>query len=1044
MIPKLEESFKNLLEECGFIEEGQAASGLINSELAKEKVTTYLRYRSLLKETDVYTDLIYEVPSPTDEIPGTPCIYFKFTDTPTNEIVNQLRTKIWNHGRIPTLWIVTPDAVRIYNSFARPQPDDVKNSRNHLLGELSSIEQKLKNVEEFHKSKFDTGEFWRTGQGRKVNPDQRVDSALLRDLTTTERLLVDKKLDSTTAHALLGRAIFVKYLEDRKIIKPASFHTYKCTEFKGLLGDKEKTYSFFEWLRNTFNGDLFPLTPREKKDVQSDHLDILYRFLSGHDMKAFPTTQPRLWPYSFNIIPIELISSIYEMFAHAKDPKKAEAMSIHYTRFNLVELVLSLGMKNIQSKARILDPACGSGVFLVEAFRRLVWLKEKECGCALNREELHEILQKQIFGMDKDPDAVYVAAFSLYLALLELDPDPQPPDALRFPPLLDNNQQDKQPANLYIQDFFNIEHDFNHNFPFSNGGFDLISGNPPWTALKKPKNSEDQEITDRQWDLEYCRKENIPDNKPDQAFMWRARNFLNPSNPDACVAFIVSSRLFYQMSTTAQPWREKFLATNTVDKVVNLSDLSSENILFGRESSAGLPASVVIFSPKQPHVHGSVIYVTPKWYPGIRKRDEILIAGDDIQTLPQNLLKENPLLWKTAFWGTPRDFRLIQRLCSFKSLEQVLSDENVKRREHRSYGLTFGDNPTKNASKLRNLPFLESGSTSRYKISINDFKRFDRPFIAQKSNNRPLQLPVLILNRALRNAKPCAAIVESSPSHDRVIFDHMYYGISFGHILGSLIYRLNAILNSKCVYYLAFMLSTSLGWDWRTIEPNTWMQIPMPPSISSNEDSRWNDILKQEKWLRENLQTYSSDPIFSHAEDLIDNGVYELYDLSEQEIILVEDTLKFTILPLLQRKKVKGRLPGTEEPTKQQLVKYAQRICTQLNGILHQGNFELEATVFDIQNVPLMAIRFNLRERSNSPLVASSQIVGIKDIFEQISDHLRSKIADHLYVQRNLRIYDDKTFWIFKLNESRAWSEAAAINDADSVVREHMEQLLNG
>ncbi len=936
---ELEKSFKNLLEECGFIEKGQLVPGLINSELAKERVTTYLRYRGLLKETNVHTDLIYEVPSPVDDIPGTPCIYFKFTETRTTEMVNQLRTKIWNHGRIPTLWIVTPNTVRIYNSFARPQLDDMKNPRNHLLGELSSIGQKLKNIDEFHRSKFDTGEFWRTGQGRKVNPNQRVDSALLSDLTTTERSLVelvDKKLDSTTAHALLGRAIFVKYLEDRKILKPANFHTYDCTEFKGLLCDKEKTYSFFEWIRATFNGDLFPLTPREKRDVQSEHLDILYRFLSGHDMKAFPNTQSRLWPYSFDIIPIELISSIYEMFAHARDPEKAEAMSIHYTRFNLVELVLSLGMRNIQTTARVLDPACGSGVFLVEAFRRLVWHKEQEYGRSLNREELHEILQKQIFGMDIDTDAVYVAAFSLYLALLELDPDPQPLDALRFPPLLENNQQNDRPPNLYIQDFFNIEHDFNQNYPFSNGGFDLITGNPPWTALKKPENPENIE---RQWGLEYCQQENIPDSKPDQAFMWRARTFINSSNPDARVAFIVSSRLFYQISTTAQPWREKFLASNTVSQVVNLSDLSSENILFGRESSAGLPASIVIFSPKQPDINNSVIYVTPKWYPGIRKRDEILITGDDLQILPQYLLKENPLLWKTAFWGTPRDFRFIQRLCSLSTLKKVLLDENIREGRERSRGITFGKNPTKDASQLRGLLFLQSGSFHRYSIDINECVPFDRPFIAEKSNTVKLPLPILILNRALRDYRPTVAIIESSTNHELeyAIFDQMYYGLSFRCTSSSLAYRLNAILNSRCVYYLTFMLSASLGWDWTTIEAGAWMQIPIPSSINDNEDSRWNRVLEQEKWLRENWQMHSSDPNISRAEDLINTEVYRLYGLSEQEIILVEDTLKYSILPLLQRKKIKYHFQGTEEPTTKQLTKYAQRLCTQLNGIFHQG-----------------------------------------------------------------------------------------------------------
>ena len=76
--------------------------------------------------------------------------------------------------------------------------------------------------------------------------------------------------------------------------------------------------------------------------------------------------------------------------------------------------------------------------------------------------------------------------------------------------------------------------------------------------------------------------------------------------------------------------------------------------------------------------------------------------------------------------------------------------------------------------------------------------------------------------------------------------------------------------------------------------------------------------------------------------------------------------------------------------------------------------------------------------------VIESEITGIQDILGQISEHLRTKVADHLYVHRDLRVYDSATFWIIKPRESHLWSEAAALNDADAVLHEHMEQLPNG
>ena len=245
-----------------------------------------------------------------------------------------------------------------------------------------------------------------------------------------------------------------------------------------MLNDINNTYRFFDWLRTTFNGDLFPVTQDEQETVMQTHLGILYRFLSGHDMSHYPASQARLWPYSFETIPIELISSIYEMFAHESNQTAAESTSVHYTRFNLVELMLSLAMQGLTHTAKILDPACGSGVFLVEAFKRLARLKAKHYRRALTREELHQLLTSQVLASIFDRQAVYVAAFSLYLALLELDPDPQPPDALRLPRLLESEVPNQGAANLHIQDFFNPEAAFNRSQPFFDHGFDLIVGIP--------------------------------------------------------------------------------------------------------------------------------------------------------------------------------------------------------------------------------------------------------------------------------------------------------------------------------------------------------------------------------------------------------------------------------------------------------------------------------------------------------------------------------------------------------------------------------------
>ena len=82
----------------------------------------------------------------------------------------------------------------------------------------------------------------------------------------------------------------------------------------------------------------------------------------------------------------------------------------------------------------VLDLTCGSGVFLVEALRRLVYLKSR--GATPRRETIRETLYTQLYGVDRSAAAVRVAAFSLYLAALELDPTPELTQPLAFNPLV--------------------------------------------------------------------------------------------------------------------------------------------------------------------------------------------------------------------------------------------------------------------------------------------------------------------------------------------------------------------------------------------------------------------------------------------------------------------------------------------------------------------------------------------------------------------------------------------------------------------------------
>jgi len=278
--------------------------------------------------------------------------------------------------------------------------------------------------------------------------NQRADFTLLDNLKAVRDRLTqgDSKrptLATDIVHDLLARLIFVQFLFQRQDSQGRSaldaaflLRLHKEGRLRGrhanlgsVLRDHADTYALFRFLDQRFNGDLFPGKdlPNEQRDqawakemveVRQAHLNFLADFVAGE--LHLPSSQLALWPlYAFDAIPLEFVSSIYEAFVHKRNDTV-------YTPVSLVDFLLDgvLPWDGEDWDLRILDPACGSGVFLVRAFQRLVhrW-RQANPGQEPKGVLLSSLLENNLYGVDIDPAAIRVASFSLYLALCdELDP----------------------------------------------------------------------------------------------------------------------------------------------------------------------------------------------------------------------------------------------------------------------------------------------------------------------------------------------------------------------------------------------------------------------------------------------------------------------------------------------------------------------------------------------------------------------------------------------------------------------------------------------
>ncbi|MCH8292040.1 N-6 DNA methylase, partial [Candidatus Poribacteria bacterium] len=931
-----------VLLQAGFAE----SSHLITPDSLSEPdaVEQRYRYEAIFKHSDDAPDAIYE-------IGGIPQIYFKGLNEPSSEQFAQIHRFAWNRGDAPLLWVITPSHVRVYNAYSRPTDGD---DEKHLIDLLEDINQHL---EIYHRESFDTGQFWQTPKAAKVRAQERVDQGLLSDIQgTTDQLRKNGSLALNVAHALVGRTIFLAYLHDRGLL-PTEFE-----ELTEVFKDADYAMRSFAWLKDTFNGDLFPISESESETVREEHVKILQQFLSGTDMQS---GQLRFWPYKFDVIPIELISSIYEMFAHDEDPDKAKAASVHYTPPFLVNMMLSEAMKNLDSQAIVLDPACGSGVFLVEAFKRLAYLRSHERRQAIEANELKEILTSQIYGIELSREAAKITAFSLYLALLELQPDLNASLDFRLPHLLNRT--------IFVGNTFDSNAQFNSVSAFKEKRFNLVIGNPPWTSWK-----DKQELG-----IEYCRLNNLPlaHRKPYQAFIWRIRDFVSDT---AEICLLVHASMLFLQGGTSKSFRQAFLREFTLRAVINLADFRKLRIF----KEVAVAAAILFFRTQPAEGHENITYCCPKWTLNFRITRQFMLNTDDVVSFPVSTPQQFESIWKTAFWGKPRDYALIRKLGEFDTLERFLKEEGFDENK-RGLGYKKGTKGSKVfSSEHYGKPWLRSKQmlhSYRLPSDLPEFYpegRFD-----STRRDEIYQGPLVIICRTIRThvfAQRRSFLVAGFFPSD-LVYDGQYYGIAIAPKPDAYGHYLSAVLNSKIAAYFQLMTSSSWGVDRNVVEPNDLLRTPIP-LLSEVPPNLLNQILKKSRWLYENIDKATDAKIAEH-QSALDGLIYQLYDLTRDEQELVEDTLSLTV-DFFQKR---GESVALCPPSTGELKESVEALIGVLNAYLKIIGKQFSATVFNTPKSPLRVVKLSYGEANAlRDEVQIRSIDRLDTVLNELADNLRS------------------------------------------------------
>ncbi|NTF34130.1 HsdM family class I SAM-dependent methyltransferase [Rhizobium skierniewicense] len=421
----------------------------------------------------------------------TPLVYLAAADDEAD--AKEIHRRVWSQGLVPHLIIATDTRVWLCQGFAFSST-----AWKQFAVELTAVSD-LTSVNRRHAlapiaaSSIRSSMAWRD---KARAGDEFVDERLLRSLAELSIAFSKPaegrgELEAVATNALIARLLYFYFLVDRQFVTPARLAAWKLDDIT-IEGDSDWSFSatqkLFGRLDEVFNGSIFPMKAAHEKGIDASHINDLRRVLRhGGRLHADGNLQFGFLDYDFASIRTETLSAIYEMFLHNEQADAGHRFGAFYTPPYLADYALDRleDETPLIEGVRVLDPAAGSGVFLVGAYRRIVEATLPSGRSQLPLPRLHKLMTASIFGVELNDTACHVAAFSLYLTMLDYV-DPADADdyaawpvvvgrSRLFPPMLTGS--DTGSANIRAGDFFS---------PIAEGiECDVVVGNPPWVQLPK-------------------------------------------------------------------------------------------------------------------------------------------------------------------------------------------------------------------------------------------------------------------------------------------------------------------------------------------------------------------------------------------------------------------------------------------------------------------------------------------------------------------------------------------------------------------------------